>query len=215
MKLNDLMERLREFDLLLDTDSKFPSVTGMIAGDTGGGSWWAHPQAVHMYRLSCALRDHPDVLMVKLLSGKLTFIHRPLWPAVVVIGTAREPWQMDGLSKEAKALLKKTDRENKVDSSGDPARELEARLLAHTTSVHTEKGSHRKEVRSWAVWAASVDLGDVKLSPADARAQLESAVERINKQFGAEAILPWQTKPKHIPAQVRAGRAEVRARRKD
>src|SRR5579864_336158 len=194
MNFEELTERLLEYDLLLDTDPRFPSVTGFVADDTGGRSWWAHPQAKQMYGLSCGLRDHPDVLMVKLVSGKVTFIHRPLWPAIVAIGTAREPWQMEGLSKEAKALLKKAGRDRKVFSSGDPVRELETRLLVHAASVHTELGSHAKEVQSWESWAKTARLGKVKLTPAEAKAQLESVVERLNKQFGAKGTLPWQNK---------------------
>ena len=194
MNFEELTERLLEYDLLLDTDPKFPSVTGFVADDTGGRSWWAHPQAKQMYGLSCGLRDHPDVLMVKLVSGKVTFIHRPLWPAIVAIGTAREPWQMEGLSKEAKALLKKAGRDRRVFSSGDPVRELETRLLVHAASVHTELGSHAKEVQSWESWAKTARLGKVKLTPAEAKAQLESVVERLNKQFGAKGTLPWQNK---------------------
>jgi len=194
MTIEDLLERLQEFDLLLDTDPKFPSVTGFVAGDTSGRSWWAHPQAKQMYGLSCGLRDHPDVLLLKLISGKLTFVNRPLWPAIVTIGTAREPWQMDGLSKEAKALLKKTDSYGKVESSGDPVRELEARLLVHATSVHTERGFHMKEVQSWIDWALSVGLRKGKLTPAEAKAQLESVVARLNQQSGARGTLPWQAK---------------------
>ena len=199
MKLADLIDRLQEFDLLLDTDPKFPSVTGLVVGDIGHRSWWAHPQAKQMYALSCALRDHPDVLLVKLISGKLTFIHRPLWPAIIAIGTAREPWQMDGLSKEAQALLKKMDSQIGVESSGDPVRELEARLLVRATSVHTEHGFHRKEVQSWTAWARSAKLGKVKLTPAEAKAQLESVVGRLNQQFGAKGTLPWQGKHRRAP----------------
>ena len=194
MNFEELTERLLEYELLLDTDPKFPSVTGFVADDTGGRSWWAHPQAKQMYGLSCGLRDHPDVLMVKLVSGKVTFIHRPLWPAIVAIGTAREPWQMEGLSKEAKALLKKAGEDRKVFSSGDPVRELETRLLVHAASVHTEVGSHAKEVQSWESWAKTARLGKVKLTLAEAKAQLESVVERLNKQFGAKGTLPWQNK---------------------
>jgi hypothetical protein len=192
MTIEDLLDRLQEFDLLLDTDPKFPSVTGLTVGDTGGRSWWAHPHAKQMYGLSCGLRDHPDVLLVKLISGKVTFIHRPLWPAIVAIGTAREPWQMEGLSKEAKALLKKTDSSGKVEASGDPVRELEARLLVHAVSVHTERGFHMKEVQSWAAWARSGKLGQVRLTPADAKAQLESVVARLNQKCGAKGTLPWR-----------------------
>ena len=199
MTIEDLLERLQEFDLLLDTDSKFPSVTGLMVGDTGGRSWWAHPQAKQMYGLSCALRDHPDVLLLKLISGKLTFIHRPLWPAIVAVGTAREPWQMDGLSKEAHALLKKTDGQSSVEASGDPVRELEARLLVRATSVHTERGFHMKKVQSWAAWARSAKPGKIKLRPAEAKAQLESVVARLNQQFGAKGTLPWQGKHRRAP----------------
>jgi hypothetical protein len=191
MTLEEVLDRLREFDLLVDTDPKFPSVTALVAGDTGGRSWWAHPQAKQMYGLSCALRNHPDVLMVKLISGKLTFIHRPSWPAIFAIGTSREPWQLDGLSKEAKALLRKTGLQGAVESSGDPVRELETRLLVRATSVHTERGFHMKEVQSWKVWASSVGLGKVKLTPAEARSQIEAVVARINQQFGAKGTLPW------------------------
>lgn len=194
MTIEDLLERLQEFDLLLDTDPKLPSVTGLVAPDTGGRSWWTHPLAKQMYRLACALGDHPDVLVAKLISGKVTSINRPLWPAIVAIGTAREPWQMRGLSKPAEVLLKKVDKERKVSSSGDPVRELETRLLVHAVSVHTEHGFHTKEVQSWEAWVKTVRLGKVKLTPAEAKVQLESVVERLNKQFGAKGTLPWQTK---------------------
>ena len=117
MKLKDLLERLQEFDLLLDTDPKFPSISGLVAGSSVRGSWWAHPQAHEMFGLACELRSHPDVLMVKLISGKVTLIYRPLWPAVFAVGTAREAWQMKALSKEAKELLKKVDKEDQVNVS--------------------------------------------------------------------------------------------------
>lgn len=202
MKLDDLFAHLQEFDLLLSSGPKFPSVSGLVVGDVGGRSWWAHPKAKQMFDLESALRDHPDVLMVKLISGKVTFIHRPLWPAIVAIGTAREPWQMDGLSKEAAALLKKTDIQNHVDASGDAVRELEARLLVRAASVHTEHGSHAKEAQSWKAWSRSVRLGKVKLTPPEAKAQLEAVVDRLNKQFGAVETLPWQNKRRRARAKV-------------
>jgi hypothetical protein len=194
MDLRELLGRLRELDLLLDTDPKFPNVTALLAGETVRGSWWAHPRAHEMYRVASELRTHPDVLAIKLVSGKITFIHRPLWMAVLAIGTAREPWQMRGLSKGASALLRKSDQETRLMSSGDVVRELEARLLVHAESVHTERGFHRKEVRSWKSWADSVRLGPVALTAEEGKAQLESVVARLNSQFGARGTLPWQLK---------------------
>jgi hypothetical protein len=194
MELNELLGRLREFDLLLDTDAKFPNVAALLAGETVRGSWWAHPKAQEIYRVASELRGHPDVLAIKLVSAKITFIHRPLWMAVLAIGSAREPWQMRGLSKEASALLRKSDQEASLMSSGDAVRELEARLLVHAQSVHTERGFHKKQVQTWKSWADSAQLGPVALTPEEGKAQLESVVARLNKQFGARGTLPWQLK---------------------
>jgi hypothetical protein len=194
MDVPELLDRLREFDLLLDTDATLPNVTAMLGGEPVQGSWWTHPKAHEMYRLSTQFRDHPDVLSIKLVSGKVTFVHRPLWPAVYAIGTAREPWQKRGLSRDAAALLRQVDKEGRLLSSGDAVRELEARLLVRAQSVHTERGFHRKQVETWKVWAGSVELGDVTITPTDGKAQLETVVARLNAQFGAQGTLPWQTK---------------------
>jgi len=192
MERDELLDRLREFDLLLDTDPTFPNVAALVAGETVQGSAWSHPRAQEMYRASTQLQAHADVLAIKLVSGKITFINRPLWMAVLAIGTAREPWQMRGLSKDAAVLLRKSDQETSLMSSGDPVRELEARLLVHAQSVHTERGFHKKQVQTWKAWADSVRLGPVALTAAEGKAQIESVVARLNKQFGAQGTLPWQ-----------------------
>ena len=191
MDLRELLGRLQEFDLLLDTDSKFPNVTALLAGEAVRGSWWTHPKAREIYRVASELRQHPDVLSIKLVSGKITFIHKPLWMAVYAVAQAREPWQTRGLSKDAAQLLGQADQENKLMSSGEAVRELEARLLVHAQSVHTERGFHRKQVQTWKAWAESVRL-DAVLTPAEGKARLEAVVARLNTQFGAQGTLPWQ-----------------------
>lgn len=193
MTVEDLLERLREFDLLLDTDPKFPSIAGLVVGGDVHGSWWAHPQSHEMFHLSCALRDHPDVLMVKLISGKVTFVHRPLWPAIVAVGAAREPWQMRGLSKGAVALLRKVDKAGRASGTGDAVRELERRLLIRAESFHTERGSHAKELETWEGWARSVRLRKVRITAEEGKRQIEAAVARVNERFGAGGTLPWQS----------------------
>ena len=186
-----LFERLREYDLILSSDARFPSVSNIVIGDAITGSWWAHPAAHDVFRLSCELIAHPDVLRMVLVSGKVTLVHRPLWPAVFAIGTAREPWQMSKLSKEARTLLEKIDKP--MMASGDAVRELEKYVLIQAESVHTERGTHAKQVQSWRSWAKSVKLGKVRLTQAEARLQIEQVVARLNKQFGATGTLPWQS----------------------
>jgi len=55
----------------------------MVAGEPVTGSWWAHPKANEILRLSRSIRGSPDVLVCRLVDGKITYIHRRLWPAVV------------------------------------------------------------------------------------------------------------------------------------
>ena len=47
------------------------------------GGWWAHPKGNDIFRLSRSIRSSPDVLVCRLVDGKITYIHRRLWPALV------------------------------------------------------------------------------------------------------------------------------------
>jgi hypothetical protein len=60
-----------------------PSLAEAIAGEPLGGSWWAHPRSHEIFELTRAVRDCPDVLVCRLVEGKISFIHRRLWPALV------------------------------------------------------------------------------------------------------------------------------------
>ncbi len=60
-----------------------PSLAEAIAGEALRGSWWGHPKAHQIHRLLGAVRDSEDVLVCRLVDGKITFVHRRLWPALV------------------------------------------------------------------------------------------------------------------------------------
>src|ERR1700687_2041092 len=60
-----------------------PSLAQAVAGQPLKGSWWAHPKGNEIFRLSRAIRSSPDVLVCRLVNGKITYIHRRLWPALV------------------------------------------------------------------------------------------------------------------------------------
>ena len=60
-----------------------PSLAHAIVGSAIRGSWWAHPRSREIFALTRAVRDHPDVLVCRLVGGKITYVHRRLWPALV------------------------------------------------------------------------------------------------------------------------------------
>jgi hypothetical protein len=54
-----------------------------VAGGPIRGSWWGHPKGNDIFQCSRAIRESPDVLVCRLVGGKVTYIHRRLWPALV------------------------------------------------------------------------------------------------------------------------------------
>src|SRR5882724_11035885 len=183
--------QLEKLGLLLLSDSFLPSITRLVAGDGLRGSWWVHEQAHTIFAVSEMLEDHPDVLVMKLISGKVTFVHRELWGRVYSIGVAREDWQLKNLSQGAKLLLKTLDAEgtlrtNKLSKSfgpkpGETARELELRLLIHAEQVHTESGAHAKVLETWNAWAKRAGFRGRAKSPSAARRFLEQRSAEFNK----------------------------------
>ena len=60
-----------------------PSLAEAVVGGKIRGSWWGHPEAREIYRLCEAVCQSSDVLVCKLVEGKVTYVHRRLWPALV------------------------------------------------------------------------------------------------------------------------------------
>ena len=93
-----VFRNLKRHGVLLQTDVRLPNVCALVTGSPVRGSWWAHPWSHEIFRVNCALADHPDVLVVKLISAKLTYVERAFWSYVVAVGRAREAWQAECLS---------------------------------------------------------------------------------------------------------------------
>src|SRR5262249_31160171 len=60
-----------------------PNLAETVAGQSIRGSWWAHAKGHEIFRLSRALRDSRDILVCRVVDGKITYVHRRLWPALI------------------------------------------------------------------------------------------------------------------------------------
>ena len=60
-----------------------PSLAAAIAGEPIRGSWWSHPKSHEIFAVTRAVRDSHEILVCRLVKGKVTFVHRRLWPALV------------------------------------------------------------------------------------------------------------------------------------
>ena len=60
-----------------------PSLAAKVTGGPITGSWWGHPQGHDIYELTQKIHDSSAVLICTLARGRVTYIHRRLWPAFV------------------------------------------------------------------------------------------------------------------------------------
>jgi hypothetical protein len=69
-----------------------PNLAERVAGEPINGSWWGHRKAAQIFRCSRAVRDSKEVLVCRLVEGKVTYVRCRLWPALVNLRTqfARE-----------------------------------------------------------------------------------------------------------------------------
>ncbi len=64
-----------------------PSLAELIAGAPIQGSWWSHPKGREIFALTRAIRDSDDILVCRFVHGKVTFVHRRLWPALIRVAS--------------------------------------------------------------------------------------------------------------------------------
>jgi len=72
-----------------------PSLAAKVAGGPISGGWWNHPQSHQIYALTQKIRDSKAVLVCTLCSGRITYIHRRLWPAFIRLARHFPPGSLD------------------------------------------------------------------------------------------------------------------------
>jgi hypothetical protein len=184
-----IMARLAADGLLLQQDANLPSLATLVAGGPVRGSWWSHPAANIIFNLLNELSAHPDALATRLVGGKVTFVHRRLWPALLGVAMSRASWQLSGLAPRTRRLLDEVEAEGVVLAAGAEAKELGKRLLVRDEQVHTPAGHHELRLERWELWADREAVAP--LPAAEAQAQLETALRALG---GKARLLPWTTR---------------------
>ena len=60
-----------------------PTLAQAIAGAAIRGSWWVHPRSREIFQLTRAVRNFDDILVCRLVDGKITYVHSRLWPSLI------------------------------------------------------------------------------------------------------------------------------------
>jgi hypothetical protein len=60
-----------------------PNLAEQIAGEPIRGSWWGHTSGREIFAVLNRVLDSGDVVATRLVEGRITLIHRRVWPALV------------------------------------------------------------------------------------------------------------------------------------
>ena len=194
--LESRVSLLKEFSrrgILLKQDSHLPDAVGFMAGGPIRGSWWSHPGAHALFDALQEFSQAPDVLLVKLVGGKDTFVHRRLWSALLGVAQEGAAWQVDGLTPAAETLLASVSAQGSVQATGAAAKEIQLRLLAHGRQVHTESGRHALVLEPWSEWQRRKKVK--ALAPEAGRELLESVLAEMG---GKADLLPWRRRKRTV-----------------
>ncbi|HEV2226105.1 MAG TPA: hypothetical protein VGR56_04785 [Nitrososphaerales archaeon] len=200
MNFQGLRRKLHGTGILLLSDKALPNVVCLVAGPKVKGSWWGHESGHEIFRDLKELDADPDSLTTRLVSGKVTYLHRRLWPDFLTVATAKENWQLRGLTGSARRLLSKVDLEGEVRTDkmrpfkglGEATREIERRLLVYTEEIHTEKGFHAKALMAWSRTPKIQDLRFRLGEPRAAKEVLETVMDDLNSRYHGKGKLPWR-----------------------
>src|SRR6266850_4468735 len=77
-----------------------PRLTEVIVGEPIKGSWWAHPKSHQIFAILRVVTDSKEILVCRLVDGKVTLVHRRLWPALVRVAGRFRPDQIAQVREE-------------------------------------------------------------------------------------------------------------------
>jgi hypothetical protein len=69
--------------VLVAAKGPVPKLTEAIAGEPIVGSWWGHPKGHEIFAVLEVVTSDEDVLVCRAVNGKVTLVHRRLWPALI------------------------------------------------------------------------------------------------------------------------------------
>jgi hypothetical protein len=84
MTRNRVLAFLKRTGVMLEGGrGSVPNLVEYVVGKPVKGNWWSHQQSQQIFALTRSVRASPDVLTCRVVDGKITFVHRRLWPALV------------------------------------------------------------------------------------------------------------------------------------
>jgi hypothetical protein len=77
-----------------------PRLTEAIVGAPIKGNWWTHADGRRIFAILNSVTESNDVLVCRLIDGKITLVHRRLWPALVRLADRFAPERLAQVCEE-------------------------------------------------------------------------------------------------------------------
>jgi len=80
----EAIEFVRTHGVVLESaKGPVPNLADTVAGKPIRGSYWGHARGDEIFGLTRAIRGSKEILVSRLVRGKVTYVHARLWPALV------------------------------------------------------------------------------------------------------------------------------------
>jgi hypothetical protein len=97
----DALRWIREQGIVLQSaHGPVPNLAEYLAGEPIRGSWWGHKAGHEIYAVLGEVLGSSHVVATRLINGKITLIHRRLWPAVVRVADRFPPARLAAVDEE-------------------------------------------------------------------------------------------------------------------
>jgi hypothetical protein len=96
--------------VLVSAKGPVPRMTEFLAQEPIKGSWWNHPKSREIYAVLQALEESSDILVCRLVEGKVSFVHRRLWAALARVADRFPPQNLAQIHQEHTATGRHVNR---------------------------------------------------------------------------------------------------------
>jgi hypothetical protein len=126
-----------------------PRLVEVILGEPIRGSWWAHPASHRIFAVLQVVEESGELLVCRLIAGKVTLVHRRLWPALTRLERRFTRRQLAQIHQQHTASGKHVNRivafpawvpESVMAASGRMSDEEAERILTPVLAAHRAAG---------------------------------------------------------------------------
>jgi hypothetical protein len=95
------LDWVREQGIVLQSaHGPVPNLAEHVAGEPISGSWWGHQSSHQIFEVLGEVLASAEVVATRLLNGKVTLIHRRLWPAIVRVADRYSAERLAAIDEE-------------------------------------------------------------------------------------------------------------------